>query len=116
VRLITNKERQRYILFIIIQENKIFLDQKTLLKSIWKSIWRYFGMKEANRIGLWLIEFNSQEDYFILRCSHETKEIIISALTLIQEINGRKIILSPIKTSGTIKSIKKHKLLLNNIK
>lgn len=101
------KERQRYISFRIIKESKIDLTQNSLLKSIWQSIWRYFGLKEANKIGLWLIELNLDEEYGIIRCSHQTKETIISALSLVKEINGTKVILSPIKTSGTIKSIKK---------
>ncbi|UCD01066.1 MAG: Rpp14/Pop5 family protein [Promethearchaeota archaeon] len=101
------KERQRYIFFRIIKESKTNFSQKTILKSIWQSIWRYFGMKEANKIGLWLTELNSDEDYGIIRCSHQTKEIIISALSLVREIDGTKVVLSPIKTSGTIRSLKK---------
>jgi RNase P/RNase MRP subunit POP5 len=68
-------------------------------------------MKGANKIGLWLVELNVNENYGILRCSHETKEIIITALTLIQEINGNRVILSPVKTSGTIKSLKENNTL-----
>ncbi len=79
-----------------------------MLKAIWQSIWRYFGIKGANKIGLWLVELNLEKNYGIIRCSHETKEIIISALTLISDINGKRVIFSPLKTSGTIKSIKKH--------
>lgn len=83
------------------------LTQNALLKSIWQSIWRYFGLKEANKIGLWLIELNLDQEYGIIRCSHKTKENLIAALSLVNEINGTKVILSPIKTSGTIQSIKK---------
>ena len=64
-------------------------------------------MKEANKIGLWMIELNLGNDYGIIRCSHNTKETLISALSLVKEINGTKVILNPLKTSGTIKSIKK---------
>ena len=95
-------------MFKIIRESDLFLDQNIILKSIWQSIWRYFGMKEANKIGLWLVDLNLKENYAIIRFSHETKEVIITALTLVQEINGKKVILSPLKTSGTIKSLKKN--------
>ncbi len=101
-------ERPRYILFKIISEENASLDKNEVLKSIWSSIWRYFGMKEANKIGLWLIEFKMNLGYGIIRCAHNTKELIITALTLITEIDGRKVILSPIKTSGTIKTIKNY--------
>jgi len=105
------KERQRYILFRIIGKSEIRFEKNELLNSIWSSIWRYFGMKEANKIGLWLLELNLEEKYGILRCSHNTKEVIISALSLIKEINGERIILSPFKTSGTVKAIRRKKNL-----
>ena len=105
-------ERQRYILFKIIREDETHLEQQEFLKSIWQSIWRYFGMKEANKIGLWLLELNLEKNFAILRCTHKTKEILISALTFITEINKKSIILTPIKSSGTIRTIKKFKNLI----
>ena len=104
-------ERQRYILFQIIREEDFQIDQQEFLKSIWQSIWRYFGMKEANKIGLWLLELD--ENFGIIRCSDGTKEIVLTALALIKEVKGKRVILSPIKTSGTIKAIKKIKNLKN---
>ena len=64
-------------------------------------------MKAANKIGLWLVDFNLEHNYGILRCSHKTKEKIISALTLIKSIEKERIIISPVKTAGSIKAIKK---------
>ena len=100
-------ERNRYILFKIIKEENLNFEPQVLLNSIWKSIWRFFGMKEANKVGLWLIEFNEEKNLGLIRCAHQTKELIITALSLVNEISGKKIILSPIKTSGTIKTIKR---------
>ncbi len=100
------KERQRYILFKIYVEGAIKLEKQDFLRTIWRSIWRYFGMKEANKIGLWLLELNLKESYGILRCSNTTKEIIITALTMIKEHNNKRIILAPIKTSATIRKIR----------
>lgn len=85
------------------------MDQRDILNSLWASIWKYFGLKEASKIGLWLLDINFVDGFGIVRCSHQTKEIVLSALTLITEISGKKIILSPIKTSGTIRSINKLK-------
>ncbi|MFW9900221.1 MAG: Rpp14/Pop5 family protein [Candidatus Thorarchaeota archaeon] len=92
--------------FKIITESKKEITQNSLIKSIWQSIWRYFGLKEANKIGLWLIELNLDENYGIIRCTHQTKEILISALSLVKAVNDTRVILVPKKTSGTIKSIK----------
>jgi len=106
------KERQRYILFKIIGDNTVSFEKREFLDSLWNSIWRYFGMKEANKIGLWLLELDLEKNYGILRCSHNTKEIMISALSLIKEVAGKRVILSPVKTTGTIKTIKKIKNLI----
>ena len=100
------EERNRYILFRILSENSDFSEQE-LLNAIWKSIWDLFGLKEANKIGLWLLEVDFNKKYGIVRCSHKTKEYVISAITLIKEISGKNLILSPVKTSGTIRGIKK---------
>ncbi len=98
-------ERHRYILFKVISEHNTPLNKQAILNSIWTSLWKYFGLKEASRVGLWLVDINFLEGFGIIRCSHQTKEIVISALTLMTEISGQKIVLSPIKTSGTIRSI-----------
>ena len=90
------------------------MDQRDVLNSLWASIWKYFGLKEASKVGLWLLDINLRDGYGIVRCSHQTKEIVMSALTLITEISGKKIIISPIKTSGTIRSIKKIKERMSN--
>ncbi|MHA1150274.1 MAG: Rpp14/Pop5 family protein [Promethearchaeota archaeon] len=100
------QERQRYIFFKLLTDNPESLEYKGFINEVWKSIWRYFGMKEANKIGLWLTELNIIKKYGIIRCTHETKEILITALSLIREVNGRSLIVSPVKTSGTIKTIK----------
>jgi ribonuclease P/MRP protein subunit POP5 len=99
-------EKQRYVLFKIIKETDTFFDKQDILRLIWRSIWRYFGIKEANKTGLWLYKLDLKREIGIIRCSNETKEEIISALTFIKEINGKRIILSPIKTSGTIRGLK----------
>ena len=76
------------------------------------SIWKYFGLKEASRVGLWLIEINFIDGFGVVQCSHWTKEIVMSALTLITEISGNIVVISPIKTSGTIRGIKNVKELI----
>ncbi len=86
--------------------------QRDIINSVWASIWKYFGLKEASKVGLWLLDINFNDGLGIFRCSHSTKEVVMSALTLITEISGNKVIISPIKTSGTIRGIKKIKELM----
>lgn len=104
-------ERQRYILFKIIKAASHLFNKSEFLNILWETIWHYYGMNTANKIGLWLLELDLENNFGIVRCSHKTKEIMISSLSLIKRINDKRIIFSPIKTSGTIKKVKK---LLNN--
>jgi len=106
------KERSRYIIFKIIKEERVHFEKHEFLKLVWQSIWKYFGIKEANKIGLWLIDLNLEKNFAIIRCTHKTKEILITALTFLNEINEKRVILSPIKSTGTIKSIQKVKNLI----
>lgn len=98
----------------MINEGNFVLNKRDIINSVWASIWKYFGLKEASKVGLWLLDFNFTEGYGIFRCSHNTKETVMSALTLITEISGNSVVLSPIKTSGTIRSIKNVKELIIN--
>ena len=86
--------------------------ERDIINSVWASIWKYFGLKEASKVGLWLLNINFDDGLGIIRCSHSTKEVVISSLTLITEISGNKVIISPIKTSGTIRGIKKIRELM----
>ncbi len=103
------KERHRYLLFKLLLKDDFKIASNGILKAIWEAIWRFFGLKEASKVGLWLLELDIHHKFGIIRFSHKTKEIVISALTLIREIEGKRIILSPVKTSGTISCIKKFK-------
>ena len=88
------------------------MNQREIVNSLWASIWKYFGLKEASKVGLWLLDVNFEDNFGIVRCSHQTKEIVMTALALITEISGNRVVLSPVKTSGTIRSIKTIKKLL----
>lgn len=88
------------------------MNQREIVNSVWASIWKYFGLKEASKVGLWLLDINFEDNFGIVRCSHQTKEIVMTALALITEISGNRVVFSPIKTSGTIRSIKTIKKLL----
>ena len=107
-------ERQRYIKFKLIRRPNCRFNEKDFLRAVWGSIWRYFGMKEANKVGLWLISLDFKDNVGILRCSHPTKEIVISSLSLIKQINRCDVIISPMKTSGTIKALKNEEKARNN--
>ena len=92
----------------MLENEKIEFNEKILINLIWRSISRYFGIKETSNTGLWLIELNQIEHWGILRFDHTSKENVISSLGMIRFLKNSRISLYPVKTSGTIKKIKKY--------
>ena len=100
-------EKQRYILFYYIIKKDLDINEHSITNLIWKSLFRYFGVKETSKIGLWLVDLDVEQQWGILRFAHTSKEMIITSLGMIRYLGDSQISIYPIKTSGTIKKIKK---------
>ena len=99
-------QRQRYILFEFLTFNSLSpITEKEIIKSIWSSMILLFGEYNSYFSGLWMIKYDIQKKWGIIRCNNKTKEKVISALALITQIKGIPVIFHTIKTSGTIKKI-----------
>ncbi len=100
-------EKQRYILFYFIIEKDLDINEQSVTNLIWKNLFRYFGVKETSKIGLWLVDLNIEQRWGILRFAHTSKEMVIASLGMIRYFGDFRISIYPIKTSGTIKKIRK---------
>lgn len=101
-----HKEHQRYILFeykLISRTKNNPVNEKDFISEIWKSFGRLFGEYNAYKVGLWMVEFDSKQRFGILRCTNQTSEMLIAALTFMNRIRGNSAIIHTIHTSGTIK-------------
>ena len=89
--------RRRYIGFCIIYDGK--LSREDLLREI-----RRFEREKYGISGYFdLIRF--AENLGILRAPHKMKEDAINMLKNIKRIKGKRVIIYPLKTSGTIKGL-----------
>ena len=107
-------QRQRYILFSYLpigsdKDQKILysLGEKEIIHALWSSLLSLFGEYYAYKSGLWMIRYDQEKKWGIIRCDNVTKERVITALSFITEIRNQKIIFHTLKTSGTIKKILK---------
>ena len=76
------------------------------MSEIQKQCIRVFN-KDCKEMGIKLIRFEGTTG--IIRCNHKEKENTIRLLKSITKINSKKVQLTAIATSGTIRSlIKKH--------
>jgi len=104
-------ERQRYVLvqykFFNIKNSSIKIDEKKIIRAIWNTLTNLFGECSAYKCGLWIVDHNVDYKYFIIRCSNVTKYYLITSLVFIKKLDTLPIIFHTIKTTGTIKKIKK---------
>ncbi|HUU77865.1 MAG TPA: RNase P subunit p30 family protein [candidate division Zixibacteria bacterium] len=98
-------ERQRYLLFEILSEKPIEITQKQFEEYLWESFTNLFGSVGSSRAGLFIIKFNPEKNYGILRCSHLALNALRASLATINQINDIKVIIHIMKVSGTIKSL-----------
>lgn len=101
----TLKEKKRYILFEVLSEEK--LSEKQIFEEITSKYKDLYGTVGLAQAGLQLTFFNSQKNQGIIRVGHKFKDNLKSSFVLIKEINNKKVLIRSIKTSGTIKKLKR---------
>ena len=98
------KERQRYILFEVMGEEKF--KKEDVLKAINNKGQMFFGELEFSRIHPWLIDFEPEGQCGILRTNNHAKEEAKAILFLVDKINNKKARITCNKVSGTIKKVR----------
>lgn len=94
----SSREKKRYVLFEVISDEKFFKDE--IKNSIYQKTLEYLGEQGFAKAGVILVKEN------IVRVNHKYKDEIIIILSLIREINNKKVMMNPLKTSGVIKKLK----------
>jgi len=95
--------RQRYILFEIITPEKKNFEKDLIIKAIGKKLMKFFGEYITFKVGLWMIRWDPSNQIGIIRVDNISKYHLITAMTLIKEINSTPVIFHTRITSGTIK-------------
>ncbi|HEX55111.1 MAG: ribonuclease P protein component 2 [Candidatus Altiarchaeales archaeon] len=97
----TLRERNRYLVFEIISDYKFNRDE--IVKSFWNSIMKFLGEHGVSKTSFWVLEWNGEKQRGILKVNHKSVDDVRAALTLIREINGRRVIFHTRGVSGTLK-------------
>lgn len=100
------KSRRRYLLFKLHRDD-ISIEGKELSIAIWKSLLSLYGEVQAADSKLYLTDFDEQTGIGILQCNAETLSKVITSAVMIGSIDNTNISFEPIKTSGTIKGLKR---------
>ncbi len=96
-----DKPRRRYIVFRV--EGGV-VDEKKLERAILETASKVLGAAGVAASGIRLVYFDEEKGYGILRVRSDYKYHALAILGLVRSVNGGKILLVPVSTSGTIKS------------
>ncbi|MHA1768387.1 MAG: Rpp14/Pop5 family protein [Candidatus Thorarchaeota archaeon] len=99
------RTRKRYFRFKI-HSRKGCAGTKSVLEDIWKSLLSIYGEIEAADSKLYMVEFDETTQTGILQCAEPSLHRVIAASALIASIDGRTVSFEPLKTSGTIRSLR----------
>ena len=97
--------RRRYLALKVEIEEP--LSERALILAIWNSILQLFGEHGASQTNLCLVEFNPEDGYAILRCSHKAVDMVRAAIATIVKINEKSVAIHVVRVSGTLKSLRK---------
>lgn len=97
--------RHRY-LAVKIESEKSF-PKNLFMKAVLNAVCRLYGIYGLSQTPISLIEYKKGEKYAIIRCSHDSTDLLRSAISSITEIDGTPIYLRVIMISGTIKALRR---------
>ena len=99
----TLKEKKRYLVFEIISDNQI-KDFKAISEQILNKSLELLGQLGVAKAGIQILpnKWNMQFQRGLIRVHHTQVNELKSALTLIEKINNKKVIIKSIGVSGIL--------------
>lgn len=97
--------RRRYLLLKLDCEKPF--SKKDFLSALRSSIIRLFGEYGASQTEIFLIEYNSETKYAIIRCSHKSLTMLRASIASITKIAGKPVVIHVLLVSGTLKALRK---------
>jgi len=102
---LSRREFKRRYLALKLMGGRVF---KT---SLWSSVidiyLRLYGEYGLSKAGLRLIEFNEDQGVAIISVNHRSLPYLRAALSLLREVDGKKVIIQVLGVSGTLKRLRR---------
>ncbi|NYT00251.1 MAG: ribonuclease P [Methanocellales archaeon] len=95
------RERKRYVAFEVLSAEKI--SRSELINEILASASSLLGDVGANLCNLWVLNFDGKRG--VLRCAHDRVSMVRAALATINRVQGVRVGIHVLGTSGTVKKI-----------
>lgn len=104
---LARRRRRRYIAFYIVAEEGPPMDPRDVEKAILSQLERLGGQLAVALGRVQLVYYHPDRMAGIIRASHDTKYLVLAAMGLVRRIAGRRALIIPVRTTGTIKRAKK---------
>jgi len=98
---LSKRERKRYVLIEILNAE---IAEKDFYFGFWIELLGFFGSRGLAEINPRIVLYKNNK--VIVKCKRGKEIELIAGLGFINKIRNKKIILNPLLTSGTIKTLK----------
>jgi RNase P/RNase MRP subunit POP5 len=97
--------RRRYIAVEI--DSGEAVDSREFVDAVWGAISRLYGEYGASRVGLILIDYDTERRVAVIRVVHTALDMVRAALASITKVHSKPAAMHVITVSGTIKALYK---------
>jgi RNase P/RNase MRP subunit POP5 len=97
--------RRRY-LALKVESEEGGVDQRAVSDAVWNTVLRLFGEVGCSQAGLYLVHFDEEKEYAVLRCSHKALPMVKAAIASITKID-KPAAIHVLRVSGSIKTLSK---------
>jgi len=105
----SRRVRRRYFVLKIVSEQPV--NGRDVMDAVWKAVVQLFGEYGASQASLSLIEYNSQKNCAVVRCSHTSVDMVRASVASVTEINDKPAAMHVLRVSGTLRALRKKALL-----
>ncbi len=98
---LSKRERKRYILLEVLNAD---VNEKDFYFGFWIDLLSFFGSKGLAEINPRIVLFKGNKA--IIKCKRGRELELIAGTAFIEKIRNKKVIINPLLTSGTIKTLK----------
>jgi RNase P/RNase MRP subunit POP5 len=98
---LSKRERKRYILLEVLNAE---VNEKDFYFGFWIDLLSFFGSKGLAEINPRIVLFKGNKA--IIKCKRGKELELIAGTAFIEKIRNKKVIINPLLTSGTIKTLK----------
>ena len=100
------RRRRRYIVFRLVTEDGSSPPPDEVERALLRSLERLGGQLAVALGRVQLVYYNPDLMAGIVRASHDTKYLVLAAMGMVRRVAGKRALMVPVRTTGTIKRAK----------